>query len=50
MIKQHEQVGMQDTVDGAKVFVFKTKKLFPEDMKKGGELQGHRSASPCRDG
>jgi hypothetical protein len=28
-----QQVGMQDAVDGAKVFVFKTKRLFAEEKK-----------------
>jgi hypothetical protein len=44
-----ERVGMQDAVDGAKVFVLKTKKVVCRREEKGGELQGHRSASPCRD-
>jgi hypothetical protein len=44
-----ERVGMQDAVDGAKIFVLKTQKVVCRREEKGGELQGHRSASPCRD-
>jgi hypothetical protein len=44
-----EQVGIQDAVDGANIFVFKTKKAVCRREEKGGELQGHRPASPCRD-
>jgi hypothetical protein len=43
-----EPVGMQDAVDGATVFGFKEKAVCRSE-EKGGELQRHRSASPCRD-
>jgi hypothetical protein len=43
-----ERVGIQDAVNGAKVFVLKTKNVVCRNEERGGELQGHRLASPCR--